>query len=55
MFIIATVISVGLLLMGSDYAIILGAGIAVFDAFPVVGSGVILIPWAIIKMLGGNY
>ncbi len=55
LFIIATVISVGLLLMGSDYAIILGAGIAVFDAFPVVGSGVILIPWAIIKMLGGNY
>ena len=41
--------------MGSDYAVILGARIAVFDAFPVVGSGVILIPWAIIKMLGGNY
>lgn len=55
LFIIATVISVGLLLMGSDYAIILGVGIAVFDAFPVVGSGVILVPWAIIKIMGGNY
>lgn len=55
LFIIAAVISVGLLLMGSEYAVILGVGIAVFDAFPVVGSGVILIPWAIVKMLGGNY
>lgn len=55
LFIIATIISVGLLLMGSDYAIILGIGIAIFDAFPVLGSGVILIPWAIIKIMGGNY
>lgn len=55
LFIIATIISVGLLLMGSDYAIILGIGIAIFDAFPVLGSGVILVPWAIIKIMGGNY
>lgn len=54
-FIIATVISVGLAFMGSDYAIVLGIGISIFDAFPVVGSGIILVPWAIIKILGGNY
>lgn len=54
-FIIATVISVGLFLMGNDYAVIMGVGIAVFDAFPVVGSGAILIPWALIKIIGGNY
>lgn len=54
-FIIATVITVGLFLMGNDYAVIMGVGIAVFDAFPVVGSGAILIPWALIKIIGGNY
>lgn len=55
LFIIATVISVGLLLMGNEYAVIFGVGIAIFDAFPVTGSGVILIPWAIIKIIEGNY
>lgn len=55
LFIIATIISVGLFLMGNDYAVILGIGIAVFDAFPVVGSGVILLPWTIVKVIGGDY
>ena len=55
LFIIAAIICAGLLLMGSDYAVILGVGIAVFDAFPVVGSGVILVPWAICKVIGGDY
>lgn len=54
-FIIATVISVGLFLMGNDYAVIMGVGIAVFDAFPVVGSGAILIPWALVRIIGGDY
>ena len=28
---------------------------AVFDAFPVLGSGLILVPWAIICLLQGHY
>lgn len=55
LFIIAVVISVGLLIMGNEYAIILGIALAVFDAFPVVGSGVVLLPWAIIKVFEGDY
>lgn len=54
-FIIAVVMTVGLLLMGNEYAVLFGIGIAVFDAFPVVGSGIVLVPWAIFKMLGGNW
>ena len=54
-FIIAAVTSVGLLLMGNEYAVLFGICIAIFDAFPVVGSGVILVPWAILKILSGNY
>lgn len=55
LFIIATILSLGLFLMGNDYAILLGIGIAIFDAFPVVGSGVVLIPWAILSIVGGQY
>ncbi len=51
----ATVITLGLFFMGNDYALLFGVGIAVFDAFPVMGSGVILVPWAILQMIGGNF
>lgn len=54
-FIIAVVLSVGLMLMGNDYAVLFGIGIAVFDAFPVVGSGLVLVPWAFLMIIGGNY
>ena len=54
-FIIAAVTSTGLLIMGNEYAILLGIGIAIFDAFPIVGSGVILVPWSLLKIVSGNY
>lgn len=54
-FLTAVVISAGLFLIGNDYAVLFGVGIAVFDAFPVVGSGVILLPWAVLKAIGGDF
>ncbi len=54
-FLIAVAISIGLFVIGNDYAILLGVGIAVFDAFPILGSGIILIPWALIEVFGGNF
>lgn len=44
----------GFLLIGVDTAILLAAGIALLDALPVLGTGTILLPWALISMLGGN-
>jgi predicted PurR-regulated permease PerM len=35
--------------------LLLGIGVAIFDAFPVLGSGLVLVPWAIIGLLKGNY
>lgn len=46
--------SVGLYLVGNEYALLFGLGIAVFDAFPVLGSGLILVPWAIVNLLRRN-
>lgn len=54
-FINAAVMSLGFIVMKNEYALLLGAGIALFDAFPIVGSGMILIPWAIIKICSGDF
>ena len=47
--------SIGLKLAGSEYAVLTGIVIALLDALPVIGSGTILIPWAIIDIFIGNY
>lgn len=54
-FIIAVVTSIGLMLMGNEYAVLFGIGIAVFDAFPIVGSGIVLLPWAVMKIFNGGF
>lgn len=48
-------IVIGLLLLQVKNAIPIAAGIAVFDALPFFGTGAILLPWAIIELLQGNY
>ena len=45
----------GFLLLRVRYAVIIALGIAVLDFFPVFGTGAVLIPWALVKILGGNY
>lgn len=50
----ATEISVGLIIIGQKNALLIGALIAVFDAFPIVGSGMILLPWAVWMLFAGN-
>ena len=50
----ASEITIGLMLIGMGKPLMLGILIAVFDAFPIVGSGMILLPWAIITMITGS-
>jgi sporulation integral membrane protein YtvI len=45
---------VGLLVLHVAYAFILGAAIGVTGWFPIVGSGIITIPWAAGALLSGN-
>ncbi len=54
MCLVALICILGLTLLRNDYAVLLGLGIAIMDAFPVIGSGMILIPWAIIMLINGN-
>lgn len=54
MVMIAFCIVTGLVLIKNEYALLLGLGIALLDALPVLGSGMILVPWSIIRLLNGN-
>lgn len=53
--IIALILSVGLLLLGNSYAVLIGVTVAVLDALPVIGSGTVLLPWAVLHLIDGNY
>ena len=47
-------LSVGLSIIGVRRAILVALLIAIFDILPVLGTGGIMIPWAILTALGGN-
>lgn len=51
----AIVCSLGLFLIHNPYFFILGIAIAIFDAFPVLGSGFIFLPWCLWQFFDGNY
>lgn len=44
----------GLSIIGVNYSALLAALIAIFDILPVVGSGLILVPWAIVSFIIGD-
>lgn len=50
MALIAVICSLGLMLTRNKYALLIGIGIGIFDAFPILGSGLILVPWGIISL-----
>lgn len=55
MFVVAMILAVGFLVLGVHYAVLLGILIAILDFLPLFGTGTVLIPWAIIKLLAGEY
>lgn len=50
----AVILVIGLWIIKNPYALLIGIVIAVLDAFPVIGSGLFLIPMAIINLLYHN-
>ncbi len=49
------VCSAGFLLIGNSYGILLGLFVSLFDALPIFGSGLVLIPWCLVKLFQGNW
>lgn len=54
MVIVAVICVIGLVIINNSYALLVGIGIAIMDALPILGSGLILIPWSIIMLMNGN-
>ncbi|MDO4745677.1 MAG: sporulation integral membrane protein YtvI [Bacillota bacterium] len=48
-------LSIGLTIIGIDYAILIALCIAIFDILPVLGTGGVMIPWTVISIVLGNY
>lgn len=55
MFVIAVVLAVGLTIAGVSYSGLVAVLIAILDFLPIFGTGTVLIPWALIKLLNGSY
>lgn len=55
MFVIAVVLAIGLTIAGVSYSGLVAVLIAILDFLPVFGTGTVLIPWALIKLLNGAY
>ncbi len=53
-FLVSMTCSLGLLILGNPYALLFGVMIGIFDAFPVLGSAMILLPWAAVSFLKKN-
>lgn len=46
---------IGLFILGVPYGWLIGIGIAFLDFLPIFGTGTVMIPWAVVKLLDGNY
>ncbi len=46
---------IGLLFLKIPYSLLIGIGIALLDLLPFFGTGFVLIPWAVLKFLSGDY
>lgn len=48
------IVTLGLVLLRIPYAVVWALGISLVDAFPVLGTGTVLIPWSILCLLQGD-
>ncbi|WP_425448086.1 sporulation integral membrane protein YtvI [Dethiothermospora halolimnae] len=48
-------LSIGFFIIGIEYAVILALLVSIIDALPILGTGIILIPWAIFSIFTGDF
>jgi len=46
---------IGLSILGVNYAFLVALGIAILDFLPFFGTGTVMVPWAILKMMSADY
>ncbi len=50
-----TILLIGLSIIGADYALVIALATAIVDALPFFGSGTVLVPWAVISFIMGDF
>jgi len=53
--IIFVILSIGLVIAGNPYALFVALLIAIVDIIPFLGTGFVLVPWALFDFIAGNY
>lgn len=48
------IFSIGFVIIDAPYSLLIAFIIAILDILPVIGSGVIMIPWTVISLISGN-
>ncbi|MCI5624195.1 MULTISPECIES: AI-2E family transporter [Anaerostipes] len=54
MFIVMAILWIGLKVAGVQYAFIFAVLIGIVDIFPILGTGTVIIPWALVKLVTGD-
>lgn len=49
------IVFIGLMILEVDFAFLIAFGIAFLDLLPVFGTGTVMLPWAVIEILSGEY
>ena len=49
------ILSVGFLIMGQPYGLLLAFALAVLDFIPIIGAGTVMVPWAVVDMVLAQY
>ena len=55
MFMVALILLAGFFVLGIRYGLLLALLIAILDFLPFFGTGTVLLPWAVVKLLSGEY
>ncbi len=55
MFVVAVILAIGFLILGVNYSVIWAVLIALLDFLPLFGTGTALFPWAVVKLLSGEW
>jgi len=49
------ILAVGFFVVGQPYGLLLAAVLAVLDFVPIVGAGTVMVPWAVVELITGNW
>lgn len=55
MFMVALILLAGFVVLGIRYSFLLAILIALLDFLPLFGTGTVLLPWAVVKLISGEY